>query len=282
MKICSLLSCSLLKYNSFAVCPSCCRGCRSSIVRRLAFYPPQPAGYSIGSDNQLYVFDGASNQQQPSAHPAPPPDAISTSGLAPSQGSATSGDLQRESIQHLLRRTGLPEKVEVLRIPCGRKESLAGLFLYHPLNSPSIGGSNHNTSGSTPETHSGQPSTAHTPESPGGEGGSARYGGHGPGSRRLDEKDGRRRRSTLKEEGTGRTSGACGDPGSTSRNGGSISGFSGKAHRSYQRRSSRSSGGADNTAMVESARRLPCIIFSHGNSTDIGYMFGLYYRLAYK
>ncbi|PHJ25767.1 alpha beta hydrolase family protein [Cystoisospora suis] len=195
-------------------------GCRSSVVRRLAFYPPQPAGYSISSDNQLYIFDGTPGQQQPTSRSAPPPDVVSASGVASAQGgSAASGDLQRESIQHLLRRTGLPERVEVLKIPCGRKESLAGLFLYHPLNPPSIGSHNNTntTSGSTPETQSGQPSTAHTPETPRAE------GHRGPGS-----------------------------------------------------------AGPENSVMIESARRLPCIIFSHGNSTDIGYMFGLYYRLAYR
>lgn len=191
----------------------------------------------------------------------------------------------------------MPERVEVLKIPCGRRESLAGLFLYHPLNPPSIG-SNHNnttTSGSTPETQSGQPSTAHTPGTPraegegGGGSGSVRYGGghSSSGSKRPDDlsRDVGRRKSLSKEEGTGRRSSSGGDssPSCHGTRSNSAEGFTrkGQQHRSSQHRSP-SSAVPENSVMIESARRLPCIVFSHGNSTDIGYMFGLYYRLAYR
>ncbi|KFG31269.1 alpha/beta hydrolase family protein [Toxoplasma gondii p89] len=197
-------------------------GCRSSIVRRLAFYPPQPAGYSIGPQGQLYTYDGSSDSHRQSHNQsAPPADSInSASGAATAQpDNPPAQQLQRESMQQLLQRTGLPERLKVLSIPCGRVK-LAALFIYHPL-SPSS-----SSTGPLSESESGQ----------------------GPASSVLPAGEGNAREQTR---------GAAGPL----------------------------AGGADSCddqVMQESAKRLPCIIFSHGNSTDIGFMFGLYYRLAYK
>ncbi|CDJ59255.1 hypothetical protein, conserved [Eimeria maxima] len=94
-------------------------GCRSSVVRRLSFYPPFPAGYSLQGD-QLYIqeaFHGASGGRGFRA--------AGTEQLVqrppPREG--------QESIQKLLLRSRLPEQVIVCRIPRGRKKHLAAVLL---------------------------------------------------------------------------------------------------------------------------------------------------------
>ncbi|PFH35888.1 hypothetical protein BESB_055390 [Besnoitia besnoiti] len=211
-------------------------GCRSSIVRRLAFYPPQPAGYSIGTEGQLYIYDGSTSSQQGQQQTAPPEDSInSASGAAAAQPEDSPPQhLQRESAQQLLQRTGLPERLKVLSIPCGRRVALAGLFIYHPL--PPASGLTGPGSETRPRTsRSGSETRAAETDLPEGDAKAAR--------RQTD--------------------------GGSSRNGPSA--------RLAEAATSR-----EEQMMEESAKRLPCIIFSHGNSTDIGYMFGLYYRLAYR
>ncbi|CBZ54467.1 hypothetical protein NCLIV_048960 [Neospora caninum Liverpool] len=197
-------------------------GCRSSIVRRLAFYPPQPAGYSIGPHGQLYTFDGTSESHRPASQTqSAPPDSInSASGAAAAQpDNPPAQQLQRESMQQLLQRTGLPERLKTLSIPCGRNVNLAGLFIYHPL-SPS-------SSSTRPTSDTGT--------------------GQGPLGSAIH----------AEETKANETDGAAGPL-------------------------AEGADGCDEQVMHDSAKRLPCIVFSHGNSTDIGFMFGLYYRLAYK
>ncbi|KAL8427819.1 hypothetical protein Efla_005427 [Eimeria flavescens] len=101
-------------------------GCRSSLVRRLSFYPPFPAGYSL-EDGQLYIQD-------------------TFHGVAGGRGFRAAGDEQltrrpkpregQESIQELLERNQLPEKVEVCVVPRGRRKKLAAVLLWSTAGVP--------------------------------------------------------------------------------------------------------------------------------------------------
>lgn len=96
------------------------RGCRSSVVRRLSFYPPFPAGYSL-QDGQLYIQD-------------------TFHGVTGGRGFRAAGDEQltqrpkpregQESIQQLLSRNHLPERVTVCLVPRGRRRKLAAVLLW--------------------------------------------------------------------------------------------------------------------------------------------------------
>lgn len=102
------------------------RGCRSSVVRRLSFYPPFPAGYSL-QDGQLYIQD-------------------TFHGVSAGRGFRAAGDEQlvqrpkpregQESIQTLLLRNQLPERVKVCMVPRGRRKKLAALLLWTTADIP--------------------------------------------------------------------------------------------------------------------------------------------------
>ncbi|KAL8451946.1 hypothetical protein Emed_001681 [Eimeria media] len=101
-------------------------GCRSSLVRRLSFYPPFPAGYSIAGE-KLYIQD-------------------TFHGSAGGRGFRAAGDEQltrrpkpregQESIQELLARNHLPERVKVCMVPRGRRKKLAAVLLWTTAGVP--------------------------------------------------------------------------------------------------------------------------------------------------
>lgn len=103
------------------------RGCRSSVVRRLSFYPPFPAGYSLQGD-QLYIqevfnaatagrgFRGTAPAEQQQQRPPP------------REG--------QESIQQLLEHNRLPERVQVCHIRRGKKHQLAAVLLWSTAGVP--------------------------------------------------------------------------------------------------------------------------------------------------
>ncbi|CDJ65836.1 hypothetical protein, conserved [Eimeria necatrix] len=102
-------------------------GCRSSVVRRLSFYPPFPAGYSLQGD-QLYIqevfnaatagrgFRGTAPAEQQQQRPPP------------REG--------QESIQQLLEHNRLPERVQVCHIRRGKKHQLAAVLLWSTAGVP--------------------------------------------------------------------------------------------------------------------------------------------------
>lgn len=144
-------------------------GCRSQVVRRLSFYPPFPAGYSV-QNGELYIHD-------------------THQGVAGGRALRVSGDESlsqrpkpregQESIQQILLRGGLPERVRVCWVPRGKRKRLAAVLLW---------------------TTAGVPADA-----------------------QLEDK-----------------------------------------------------------SMEAALKGKQLVIFSHGNSTDIGYMFGLHYRMCFR
>ncbi|KAL8449176.1 hypothetical protein Emag_003696 [Eimeria magna] len=109
-------------------------GCRSSLVRRLSFYPPFPAGYSIAGE-KLYIQD-------------------TFHGSAGGRGFRAAGDEQltrrpkpregQESIQELLARNHLPERVKVCMVPRGRRKKLAAVLLWSTAGVPTQRASDEN------------------------------------------------------------------------------------------------------------------------------------------
>ncbi|KAL8430193.1 hypothetical protein ACSSS7_006100 [Eimeria intestinalis] len=101
-------------------------GCRSSLVRRLSFYPPFPAGYSIAGE-KLYIQD-------------------TFHGCAGGRSFRAAGDEQlvrrpkpregQETIQELLARNQLPERVKVCMVPRGRRKKLAAVLLWTTAGVP--------------------------------------------------------------------------------------------------------------------------------------------------
>ena len=102
------------------------RGCRSSVVRRLSFYPPFPAGYSI-QDDQLYIQD--------TTHGCPGPRSLQAAGEEPisQRPKPRSG---QESIQQLLVRNNLPERARVCWVPRGGRRKLAAVLLWTTAGLP--------------------------------------------------------------------------------------------------------------------------------------------------
>lgn len=86
------------------------RGCRSAAVRRLAFYPPTPPGYSLEED-KLYIQDP--QQQTPRESQSQSAASLSTSN----RGVSVWG----ESVQEVLRKNNLPERVRVCIVPRQRR-----------------------------------------------------------------------------------------------------------------------------------------------------------------
>ncbi|XP_026189933.1 alpha/beta hydrolase domain-containing protein 17C [Cyclospora cayetanensis] len=102
-------------------------GCRSSVVRRLSFYPPFPAGYSL-EDGQLYIQD--------SIHGGPAGGVVRTAGSEQLKQRPKPQEGQ-ESIQQLLARNHLPERVKVCFIRKARRKQLAAVLLWSTAGVPS-------------------------------------------------------------------------------------------------------------------------------------------------